>query len=80
MSCPVCQRAVAGSCSEGFIKYLSGDYPCPFNPDKDWIGVRNPRTVAPLSRAGRLPVNPASEVRNNPEREDDEEKDDEQEA
>lgn len=71
MSCPICQRAVAGECSEGFIKYLSGDYPCPFNPDKDWIGVRNPRVVPPLiSRAVRLPVNPAPQMRNNPERED----------
>jgi hypothetical protein len=32
MSCQTCgRREVAGSCNEGFVHYLSGDYPCVFN-------------------------------------------------
>lgn len=50
MACPICKRAQAGSCSEGYIKYLSGDFPCPFNPDKDWLGVRNPKVLPPLKK------------------------------
>lgn len=70
MSCPICKRPVAGTCSEGFIKYLAGDYPCPFNPDRDWIGVRNPREVPALSRSGRLSEQTPNGITNVPERED----------
>lgn len=70
MSCPVCQRSQAGSCVDGYIVYLAGDYPCPFNPDKDWLEVRNPKVLPPLSRAGRLPERTPNGIANVPERED----------
>lgn len=47
MSCPVCQRReVAGSCNDGFVAYLSDDYPCVFN--KQAAGPRNLRVLPPL--------------------------------
>lgn len=50
MTCSVCGRpAPAGSCEEGYVRYLSGDYPCPFNPDKDWLEVKNPRELPNVS-------------------------------
>lgn len=48
MSCGVCGRqAVAGSCNDGFVAYLSGDYPCVFNKKAD--GPRNLRELPPLN-------------------------------
>lgn len=48
MSCPTCGRkAVAGECADGFMPYLSGDYPCPFNPDKS-AAPRNLRALPAL--------------------------------
>jgi hypothetical protein len=47
MSCPVCgRREVAGSCNDGFVTYLSGDFPCVFN--KAATGPRNLRELPPL--------------------------------
>lgn len=48
MSCPTCGRKiVAGECADGFMPYLSGDFPCPFNPAKD-AAPRNLRVLPPL--------------------------------
>jgi hypothetical protein len=48
MSCGICgRREVAGSCNDGFVTYLSGDYPCVFNKKAD--GPRNLRELAPLT-------------------------------
>lgn len=48
MTCEVCKRRnAAGMCSEGYIHYLSGDYPCSFNPDP-LATMQNPRVIKPL--------------------------------
>lgn len=70
MSCATCGRAgAAGQCVDGYIGYLSGEYPCPFNPDPLAL-PRNLVELAPLSsRAGRIaPAKPA-DTPNVPERE-----------
>ena len=56
MSCPTCGRkTVAGECADGYMPYLSGDYPCPFNPDP-LAEPKNLRVLPPLvlPRAGYL--------------------------
>lgn len=59
MSCGVCGRKVAaGSCADGYVPYLSGDYPCPFNPDV-LASPRNLRVLPPLaSHNARVPSEP----------------------
>jgi hypothetical protein len=60
MSCPTCgRREVAGSCNDGFVAYLSGDYPCVFNKTAD--GPRNLRELPPLQVVKR--DDPAPEMR-----------------
>lgn len=52
MSCAVCgRREVAGACNDGFITYLSGDFPCVFN--KRDTEPRNLRVLPPLIRQNR---------------------------
>lgn len=47
MSCGVCGRhEVSGSCQDGYVVYLSGDYPCVFNPKA--TGPRNLRELPAL--------------------------------
>lgn len=49
MSCGVCgRREVSGSCQDGYVVYLSGDYPCIFN--KAVTEPRNLRVLPPLTR------------------------------
>ena len=55
MACPTCgRRAPAGACVDGYVHYLAGDYPCPFNPDP-LATVKNPVVLAPLNAAPRRP-------------------------
>lgn len=72
MSCGICgRREVSGSCQDGYVVYLSGDYPCIFNK-----GVTEPRNLRELpalsSRAVSLSEERTQISDNLPEREDDE--------
>lgn len=59
MSCGTCQRkAVAGQCMDGYVHYLSGDYPCPFNPDV----LAEVRNYVELPALEHKPVRPAPEM------------------
>lgn len=54
--CGICPRKVAaGSCVDGYVHYLSGDYPCPFNPDV----LAEPRNLVELPALERKPVRAA---------------------
>lgn len=56
MSCSICgRREVSGSCQDGYVVYLSGDYPCVFNK-----AVTEPRNlrVVPAIEYVRRPAPP----------------------
>jgi hypothetical protein len=62
MSCGICgRREVSGSCQDGYVVYLSGDYPCVFN--KQATGPRNLRELPPLQVVRR--DDPAPQMRDN---------------
>lgn len=59
MACQTCKRtAQAGSCEDGYVHYLSGDYPCPFNPDP-LATVKNYVELPPLVVKRVAPPSPA---------------------